>query len=115
MTSVKPRQKRLPLKAKKNFQHGKIKAYKAKKMSNFSKTVNIGKVMAEKLTSSGITDLDKLKTVGSKQALIELAAHNFDVCVNSLYALEGAIRGIRWHYLTQEEKQDLKDFYKENF
>ncbi|MBX4260419.1 TfoX/Sxy family protein (plasmid) [Clostridium estertheticum] len=29
-----------------------------------------------------------------------------------LYAIEGAIEGIRWHYLSDDIKQELKVFYK---
>ena len=28
-----------------------------------------------------------------------------------LYALEGAIQGIRWHDLSKEKKDNLRDFY----
>ncbi|WP_407652301.1 TfoX/Sxy family DNA transformation protein [Acetivibrio straminisolvens] len=31
--------------------------------------------------------------------------------MNRLYALEGAIRNIRWYYLSQDIKDELKAFY----
>lgn len=33
-------------------------------------------------------------------------------CYNRLCALEGALRGIRWHDLPDEVKRDLKAFYQ---
>jgi len=49
--------------------------------------------------------------LGSKQALIKISAlENSGACLNMLYALEGAIQGIRWHGLSKETKQELKEF-----
>jgi len=31
-----------------------------------------------------------------------------------LSALEGAIQGIRWHYLDEDTKESLKEFYKQH-
>jgi len=36
---------------------------------------------------------------------------NSGVCINMLYALEGAIQGIRWHGLSKERKLELKEYY----
>ena len=32
-------------------------------------------------------------------------------CLNRLMALEGAIQNIRWHNLSEEDKDNLRDFY----
>jgi DNA transformation protein len=29
-------------------------------------------------------------------------------CYNMLYAIEGAVRGVRWHYIPKEERDQLK-------
>jgi DNA transformation protein and related proteins len=74
---------------------------------------NIGKTLAAKLTLVEITNLEELKEAGSENAIIKLATlENSGVCINMLYALEGAIQGIRWHGLSRERKQELKDFYQ---
>jgi len=73
---------------------------------------NIGKTLAEKLNKIGITNEKKLKEIGSENAIIKIAAiENGGVCINMLYALEGAIQGIRWHNLSKEKKQELKEFF----
>jgi DNA transformation protein len=36
-----------------------------------------------------------------------------EVCISMLYALEGAIQGIRWHDLDREIREELKKFYFE--
>lgn len=73
---------------------------------------NIGKTLASKLNSIGITNFEQLKSLGSKQAITKISTvENSGACINMLYALEGAIQGIRWHGLSQEVKQELKEFY----
>jgi len=73
---------------------------------------NIGKTLAEKLNQVGINDESTLKEIGSENALIKLATlEKSGVCINMLYALEGAIQGIRWHNLDKNRKLELKEFY----
>ncbi|MBU1014715.1 MAG: TfoX/Sxy family protein [Bacteroidetes bacterium] len=77
-----------------------------------TKLPNIGKTLAEKLISVGITNEFELKSTGSENAIIKI--HTFDkndTCINMLYAIEGAIQGIRWHNLENYRKQELKLFY----
>ena len=51
--------------------------------------------------------------MGSENAIIKIATiKNSGACINMLYALEGAIQGIRWHGLDKQRKQQLKEFYK---
>jgi DNA transformation protein len=72
---------------------------------------NIGDTLAQKLNRIGITNFEQLKTIGSKEALIKISTlENSGACLNMLYALEGAIQGIRWHGLSKETKQELKEF-----
>ena len=73
---------------------------------------NIGKNIADKLKEVGITTPEELQKVGSKKALLRLRERDPGACASQLYALEGAIQGIRWHYLTDYEKQELKEFHK---
>jgi DNA transformation protein len=72
---------------------------------------NIGDTLAQKLNRIGITNFEQLKTIVSKQALIKISTlENSGACLNMLYALESAIQGIRWHGLSKETKQELKEF-----
>jgi DNA transformation protein and related proteins len=81
-------------------------------MNELTKLPNIGKTLAEKLKLAGITNEKELKGIGSENAIIKIAAiENNDVCINMLYALEGAIQGIRWHDLDMDRKQELKEFF----
>jgi hypothetical protein len=34
-----------------------------------------------------------------------------NACLNVLFALEGAIQGIRWYILDDRKKNELKEFY----
>jgi len=81
-------------------------------MNTLTNLPNIGKTLAEKLNQVGINDESTLKETGSENAIIKLATvENSGVCINMLYALEGAIQGIRWHNLDNNRKLELKEFY----
>jgi len=81
-------------------------------MTQLTKLPNIGKVLADKLKQVGIENEQDLKEVGSENAIIKLATIDNTVCINMLYALEGAIQGIRWHNLDADTKQSLKEFFR---
>lgn len=79
-----------------------------------SELPNISKVNEKKLIEAGINCAEELKTLGSKKAFLMVrASSDPDACFSMLQGLEGANRGIRWHYLSQETKADLKEFYDE--
>ncbi|WP_346913197.1 TfoX/Sxy family protein [Clostridium sp.] len=80
-------------------------------MSKLSDLPNIGKKLEEQLNEVGIETIEQLKAVGSKQAWLNIRAIDSSACINRLCALEGAIRGIGWHSLSEEVKMDLKAFY----
>lgn len=80
-------------------------------MSQLVDLPNIGKEVAKKLVDVGIGDAESLKEVGSEQAFIRISAIDESACINMLYALEGAIQGIRWHGLSPERKHELKIFF----
>ena len=69
---------------------------------------NIGNRLEERLIKAGINDVGALKQMGSKQAFIKLRSLEGDTCFNTLCALEGAVQGIRWHYLDSETKAEMK-------
>ena len=81
-------------------------------MNQLTELPNIGKTLALKLIAINITSLEELIAIGSKQAIVKISTlENSGACINMLYALEGAIQGIRWHGLSKEQKQELKSFY----
>lgn len=82
-------------------------------MQHLTKLPNIGKTLSEKLSKIGIKTESDLKKVGSESAIIKISTLDKNgTCLNMLYALEGAIQGIRWHNLDESKKQELKEFYK---
>ncbi|GMQ60053.1 TfoX/Sxy family protein [Vallitalea sediminicola] len=75
-----------------------------------SQLPNIGKTLEKELNDIGIQTAEELKAMGSIDAIIRLSIHG-DTCYNKLYALEGAIRDVRWHQLPKELRQELKCKY----
>ncbi len=69
---------------------------------------NIGVKLEQLLYKVGITTPKELKKVGSIHACKRLEKLG-EACLSKLYALEGAIRGVRWHHLPQEERTRLKN------
>ena len=70
---------------------------------------NIGNALAEKLAAAGITSYDELVSLGSVEITLKIRAGvDPGACYNMLYAIEGAIRGIRWHSIPKEERNQLK-------
>lgn len=80
-------------------------------MGELSKLPNIGKNIEEQLSLVGINTVEELKKIGSKEAWLKIRDIDKSACINRLYALEGAIEGIRWHNLSEEKKLILKEFY----
>lgn len=81
-------------------------------MSDLTKLPNIGDVMERRLAAVGIKDVDTLIKIGSKEAYTKLKLHEGDTCLSSLCALEGAIQNVRWHNLSKETTEDLKQFFE---
>ena len=69
---------------------------------------NIGKILSQELEKVGIKTLGDLEEVGSAEALFMIKGVSGRSCLNKLYALQGAIQGIRWHSLSKEEKEQIK-------
>jgi DNA transformation protein len=80
--------------------------------STLSGRINIGDEIEARLSEVGIDSLEKLEKMGSRQAFMRLLTIDPEACLNLLYALEGAIEGIRWHDLSREIKQELLQFHK---
>lgn len=83
-------------------------------MGELSKLPNIATKLEGQLAQVGITTIDELKNTGSREAWLRILAIDPSACIMRLSALEGAIQGVRWHYLDEETKKSLKIFYNEN-
>ena len=80
-------------------------------MGELSKLPNIGKVLEEQLNDVGIETVDDLIDIGSREAWLRIREVDDSACLNRLMALEGAIQNVRWHDLSQEDKENLRNFY----
>ena len=76
---------------------------------------NIGAQMAKWLKAAGIPSPEALRALGSIEAAIRVGPHRPDgkACKSALSALEGAIRGVRWHTIRPSERDALwREFQK---
>jgi DNA transformation protein and related proteins len=83
----------------------------ATKSDDLTKLPNIGLTLSEKLKLVGISTPNDLINIGSENAMIKIKTVDKDACINMLFALEGAIQGIRWHSLDKKRKTELTEFY----
>ncbi|ANW99215.1 competence protein TfoX [Thermoclostridium stercorarium subsp. thermolacticum DSM 2910] len=80
-------------------------------MGNLSELPNIGLTLEKQLIDVGINTAEELKNIGSRDAWLRILQRDPSACLTRLLALEGAVRGIRWHNLDDETKESLKEFY----
>ena len=80
-------------------------------MGELSKLPNIGKVLEKQLNDVGINTIDDLINLGSKETWLKIKEIDDSACLNRLMALEGAIQNIRWHNLSEEDKDNLRNFF----
>jgi len=81
-------------------------------MGELSKLPNIGKVLEGQLNDVVINTADDLMDIGSMEAWLKIKEIDESACIKRLMALEGAIQNIHWHDLSDDDKINLKDFYK---
>ncbi len=81
-------------------------------MGELSQLPNIGEVVEEQLNLVGIRTYDQLKEIGSERAWLKIKGMDESACIHRLYALEGAIQGIRKTELAEDKKKELKEFYE---
>jgi len=72
---------------------------------------NIGKTLEKELNGIGIHTYEELKSIGSVEAIKRLELHG-PTCYNKLYAIEGAIREIRWHSISKDDREALKKAFE---
>ena len=79
------------------------------KVEDLTQYTNIGPVLADKLQAAGISSMEELEEAGSIEAMLVMGETNLSASANMLFALEGAIRGVRWHRLPEHERQPGKN------
>ncbi|MBC8535716.1 TfoX/Sxy family protein [Feifania hominis] len=80
-------------------------------MCEMSSLPNIGPQVARQLREAGITTAGELRAAGSRQAWLRIRAMDPSACIHRLYALEGAVRGVKKSELPPDVKAELKAFY----
>jgi DNA transformation protein len=71
--------------------------------------LNVGPVGAERLRAVGISTPAELEEVGAVEAYRRLdEAFPRNTSLNALYALHGALLGVRWDHLPPEVRQELR-------
>jgi DNA transformation protein len=72
--------------------------------------INIGPVLADRLSAIGITTLEDLQAAGDSAIFGQLSTRfPEEACVHTRLALAGAVRGIRWHHLPAAIKAVAKE------
>lgn len=75
---------------------------------------NIGKVIERQLMESGIETPEQLGEIGAKEALLRIRMHSDPgACIRVLYALQGAVDGVKDTALDEATKKDLLKFFRE--
>ena len=81
-------------------------------MTKLSDLPNIGKEIERQLHEVGINTYEDLVNTGSTEAWLKIKQIDPSACVNRLRALEGAIQKVRWHDLSDSDKEYLQTFYE---
>jgi peptidoglycan/LPS O-acetylase OafA/YrhL len=82
-------------------------------MGELSELPNIGPEVERQLNEVGIKTFAELKKDGSRNAWLKIRNIDASACIHRLYALEGAIQGIKKKDLPEETKLELKAFYRD--
>ena len=81
-------------------------------MGELTALPNIGAKLEQQLTQVGIPSVERLKQVGSRDAWLRILAVDPSACIQRLYALEGAVQGVKDQHLDSDVKASLKEFYR---
>jgi DNA transformation protein and related proteins len=68
---------------------------------------NLGPKLSAGLHEVGVDSYEELADLGAIEAWERLRAAGLFDCCSSLFALEGAIQGVRWHHLPDERRAEL--------
>jgi predicted flap endonuclease-1-like 5' DNA nuclease len=78
-------------------------------MEDLTQLPNIGEVLSKKLREIGVESHSGLAAMGSVAAVMKIGDVDRAACYNMLYALEGAIRRVRWHAIARDERSKIKE------
>lgn len=82
----------------------------AERIAALAALPNLGPVSAGWLVAAGITSPEQLRARGAVAVFRQVTMHRAgDVSLNLLYALEGALRDVRWDRLPQEVREALRE------
>lgn len=70
--------------------------------------LNLGPQSARWLRETGITTREQVAELGPVAIYAMLRAEGYNVSLNLVYALEGALRGVPWNRLPDDVRDDLK-------
>lgn len=80
-------------------------------VSDLKSLPNIGVRLDTLLKKAGINTHQQLKTLGSVETVLRITGGKPLIGYNMLYAIEGAIRGVRWHGIPKDELRLLREQY----
>lgn len=81
-------------------------------MEKLTDLPNIGPQLAKYLKQVGVETPDELRKSNVESLFIQIRAVDPSACICKLMAIDGAIKGIRWHNLSPDRKEELKQFIK---
>lgn len=81
-------------------------------MEKLTDLPGIGKVVAGQLMEVDIATPEALRQTGSRQAWLRIQGIDSSACLNRLYGLETAVRGIPRHSLPEADRAELRAFYQ---
>jgi DNA transformation protein len=80
-------------------------------MRELTQLPNVGPKLAHELEAAGIATDTELRALGATAAWERLREINPDRdCANSLLALEGAVRGVRWMSIDPDERRQISAY-----
>jgi len=84
-------------------------------MESLTQLPNVGPVLAAGLKAAGIATPEALKSLGSVEAIRRIRTSGAEEapCRSTLSALEGAIRGVRWHDIPKPQRDALWRRYRD--
>lgn len=77
--------------------------------------LNLGPVSRSWLERVGIQDLETLRAVGAVEAWHRVHETGVNPTLNLLYGLEGAIQGVRWDELDEQDRARPRASIQQDF
>ncbi len=81
-------------------------------MEPLSNLPNIGKELEKQLQEVNVQNIEDLKALGTEATWLKIQEIDSSACIHRLYALEGAILGIKKSEIETSRKEELREFYR---